>query len=94
MLNKFLANGVLKAPDVLPKTTASETQIASIIAYISALGAAISVLIIVIAGIQFILAAGEPSKVAKARSAILYAVVGLIVTLSAGIIASVVARSI
>lgn len=93
MIEKILAQ-LINAPTALPQTTADESRIASIVVYLSVLGAAISVLIIVIAGIQFIIAAGEPSKVAKARSAILYAVVGLIVTFSAGVIASVVARGV
>lgn len=93
MIEKFAAP-LINAPTSLPQVSADESRIASIVVYLSVLGAAISVLIIVIAGIQFIIASGEPTKIAKARSAILYAVVGLIVTLSAGVIASVVARSV
>lgn len=88
------ANGVLEKPKSIPDTAASQEKLASLIIYAGAVAAVISVLVIVIAGIQFILSSGEPGKVAKARNAILYAVVGLVVSLSATAIASFVARSI
>lgn len=47
-----------------------------------ALGA-ISVLIITIAALQYVLAAGDPQKTAKAKSTIIYAVIGLVVSLLA-----------
>ena len=96
-MNNFLytfANGVLSKPDSIPDVAASESKLASLIIYAGAVAAVISVLVIVIAGIQFILSSGEPGKVAKARNAILYAVVGLVVSLSATAIASFVARGI
>jgi len=75
-------------PDVNPKT-----KIPEIITYMSMLAAVISILVIVIAGVQFIVSSGEPGKVTKARTAILYATIGLIVSLSATAIASFVVRS-
>ena len=88
------ANGILEKPKSIPDTPASADKLASLIIYAGAVAAVISVLVIVIAGIQFILSSGEPGKVAKARNAILYAVVGLVVSLSATAIASFVARSV
>jgi hypothetical protein len=43
---------------------------------------------IVIAGFRFIAGEGNPQEVSKARSTILYAVIGLIVAISAEIIVS------
>ena len=88
------ANGVLEKPKSLPDTAASQEKLASLIIYAGAVAAVISVIVIVIAGIQFIISSGEPGKVAKARNTILYAVVGLVVALSATAIASFVARGI
>ena len=88
------ANGILEKPKSIPDTPASADKLASLIIYAGAVAAVISVLVIVIAGIQFILSSGEPGKVAKARNAILYAVVGLIIALSATGIASFVARNV
>ncbi|MDB5163816.1 MAG: hypothetical protein JWS12_434, partial [Candidatus Saccharibacteria bacterium] len=45
--------------------------------------AAVAVLIIVIAGLQLIVAQGEPQSISKARQTIIYAVVGLAIALFA-----------
>ncbi len=90
----YFANGIIEKPKSIPDTPASADKLASLIIYAGAVAAVISVLVIVIAGIQFILSSGEPGKVAKARNAILYAVVGLAVSLSATAIASFVARGV
>jgi hypothetical protein len=42
-----------------------------------------AVMIIVIAGLRYILAHGDPSATATARNAILYAVIGLLVSMAA-----------
>ena len=43
----------------------------------------ISAVVIIIAGIMYMTSAGDPGKVATAKKAILYAIIGLIVALSA-----------
>ncbi len=43
---------------------------------------AIALLVIVISGFRYIIASGDPGAVAKARSTILYAIVGLAVALA------------
>ena len=43
----------------------------------------IAVVVIVIGGIKFMTSAGDPDKVKNAKNAIMYAVIGLIVTLMA-----------
>jgi hypothetical protein len=48
-----------------------------------ALAAAISVLIIIFAGLRMVTSSGNPESVNKARNAIIYAAVGLIFCLSA-----------
>jgi hypothetical protein len=91
----LFANGIIDKPTGIPSSPeATPEKLASLIIYAGSVAAVISVIIIVIAGIQFILSSGEPGKVAKARNAILYAVVGLVVSLSATAIASFVARGI
>ena len=56
------------------------TKIANIIAIIVGVAA---VIIIVIAGIQYMLSTGDPGKVSRAKDAIIYAVVGLVVVVLA-----------
>ncbi len=56
--------------------------------------AVVALLLIVINGMQYIHASGDPQKVAQARQGILYAVVGLIIVLTATTIVSFALRSI
>ena len=70
--------------------SSGETQVNGIIKTIvevllTAVGA-ISIIMIVIGGIMFALSSGDAQKAAKARSTILYAVVGLIVSVFASAI--------
>jgi hypothetical protein len=47
------------------------------------LAASIALLIIVIAGFRYIIAAGDPESVSRAKKAILYAVIGMLISLAA-----------
>lgn len=49
---------------------------------------AISVLVITLAGIQYIMSGGDPQKTAKAKDTIMYAVIGLAVSILAFTIVS------
>lgn len=54
---------------------------------------AVAMLVITIAGLQYVLSQGDPQKTARAKDAILYAVVGLVVTfLSYGIVNFVIGK--
>lgn len=55
--------------------------------------AAVAVLMIVISGFRMIVGEGNPQEVSKARSTILYAVIGLFVSLSAQAIVALVLKS-
>jgi hypothetical protein len=57
------------------------------------LAGAIAVLIITIAGFRYVVSAGDPQSAAKAKNAIIYTLVGLVVALSAfGIVSFVLTR--
>ena len=43
----------------------------------------IAVIVVIIAGINYSLSAGDPAKTASAKNAILYSVIGLVITASA-----------
>lgn len=65
-----------------------------IINTVLAITASISVLMIVIGGFRYIIARGDPSASAQARNTVLYAVIGLIVTMAAFSIVTFVIKSI
>jgi hypothetical protein len=83
---KYVATGVLGGdPNTLgiPATPATSAKLGAILLYVFAIISAISFLVIVIAGFRYVISIGEPQKIVTARKTITYAVVGLIVSLSA-----------
>ena len=67
----------------LPTVNAGPTQLGQITGVVFGIVAAISVLMIVISGVKFVTSNGNPESVSKARNTMIYAVVGLVVALSA-----------
>lgn len=66
----------------LPKVCAGSGQLQQILTVVLGIFGAIAVLIIVIAGLKFVTSGGNPQSVSKARSTILYAIIGLIVIIA------------
>lgn len=85
----FAATGKVNCGDGLSCTTdlpvvdASSAQLQQILQIIFGILGAVAVLMIVIGGLRFISAQGNPQEVAKARNTVLYAVIGLIIMLAA-----------
>jgi cytochrome bd-type quinol oxidase subunit 1 len=75
----------------LPKSVASSDNVQNIFHIVVGTLAAVAVLIIVISALNIVTAGGDSTKVAKARSAILYALVGLIIVIIAEAIVALVA---
>ena len=66
------------------------TTMASILAYLVGFAA---IIVIIIAGIQYILSSGDSAKISKAKDTIIYAVIGLIVAVVAqGVVGLVLSR--
>src|SRR5260370_35470729 len=70
----------------LPKVNATPTNLQSGVAAVFATIGVVSVVMVVIGGLQFVLAQGDPQAVARARMTIIYAVIGLAVAVSAEVI--------
>ncbi len=66
--------------DPLPKVT--DNLIPNIMQIVFGLLGAIAVIMIILAGFQYVLSQGSPEKIAKAKDTILYAVIGLVVCVS------------
>ena len=67
----------------IPTTVANQAALTTFLSLLFGVLAAITVLIIVIQGIKFSTSQGDPQKAADARKSIIYAIVGLVVSLSA-----------
>ena len=67
----------------LPQVSTDSSEIAIVLDVLFGLIGAISLLIITIAGFRYIVSRGEPQEIAKAKNAILYAIIGLVVAILA-----------
>ena len=67
----------------LPQVDAGNSSLQNLLGILFGVLAAVAVLIIVIQGIKFVLSSGDPQKAADARKGIIYALVGLAVSLLA-----------
>jgi hypothetical protein len=67
----------------LPQVGAGTPELASILAIVFGIAGAIAVLVIVIGALRMVYSSGNPEGVSKARSTIIYAVVGLVIAISA-----------
>lgn len=75
--------------DALPRVDPGSALNKGLTIFFVTLGS-ISFLIMVIAGLKYVLSAGDPDKITKARNTIIYAGVGLIVAASASLIVTLV----
>jgi hypothetical protein len=80
--NQVLLNGVCNDTG-LPGVNAGHTQLTHILQLALGIIAAVAVLFIVIGGLRFVISEGEPQDTAKARNTMIYAVVGLVIAISA-----------
>jgi hypothetical protein len=85
---KQFGAGIIDPNSISVPTTnlSSNSKITELLNYSFGVLAAISFLVIVIAGVQFILSSGEPQKINTAKNAIIYAMIGLVIALSALVI--------
>lgn len=77
---QFVDKSNLKLPNQLDPATSIGSKIQLVFQVLSILAGAISVLIIALAGFQYVISGGDPGKTAKAKDTILYAVIGLAVS--------------
>jgi hypothetical protein len=70
----------------LQKVDLGSGQLHQVLTIVFGALAALSVLMIVISGLRFITAQGEPAEIAKARKTIIYSVAGLAISVSAEVI--------
>lgn len=70
----------------IPRVEAGNSQIQSILQIVFAVIGAIALIYIIISGFKLMTSLGNPDALAKARQSILYAVIGLVVALSAELI--------
>jgi hypothetical protein len=70
-------------PQGLPDVNANQSSIHTILSIAFITIGALAVLMIVISGLRYILAGGDTQRAAKAREGIVYALIGLVIAISA-----------
>lgn len=76
----------------LPQVAATDDTVKGLLTVVFGLAATIAVLVIVIAGFTMVVSDGDPEKISRSKKAIIYALVGLLIAVSANIIMQVVLR--
>lgn len=76
----------IDTPTNIPKTELSPNTVSNILNMVFAIAGAVALLIIVVAGFRLVMSQGNPEGLAKARTAIIYALLGLLICISGAII--------
>ncbi len=66
----------------LPTTTANNEFFVNALTIVFVIIGALSLLMIVIAGLTYVTSQGEPDKITKAKRTIIYAIAGLVISIS------------
>jgi hypothetical protein len=77
----------------LPNTPADQSEITTALDIVFTVTGAIALLVITIGGIRYILSRGDPSATAQAKDTIVYALVGLVISIAAYSIVTFVVKS-
>lgn len=85
-----LAQGVDIDPSQLgiPQGQLNNTNVDNILKLVFGVAGAVALLIVTIAGFKYVLSQGNPQETAKAKNTILYAIIGLVICVSAFAIVS------
>lgn len=70
----------------LPHTNAGSGEIQTVLKIVFGIAGALALLMVVISGFRYIVSAGEPQAVAKAKNGIIYSVAGLAICILAEVI--------
>ena len=79
-------------PGGLPQAQASSSELQNIINIDLNIIGAVALLVITVSGLRYILSAGDPEKVSRAKNGIIYGLVGLVIAVSADAIVAFVAN--
>ncbi|HEX8182909.1 MAG TPA: pilin [Candidatus Saccharimonadales bacterium] len=82
-VNTLAATGYEVDISPLPKADADETSVRAIFAVVFGIIGALSLLMLTIGGFRYITSEGDPQAAAKAKGTIIYALVGLVISIAA-----------
>jgi len=78
----------------LPNAAADSNYIQNIFNGVYGIAAIVAVAFIIVGAVNYIMSSGDPSKVAKAKNTIMYAVIGLVIVVLASAITAFVIQTV
>jgi hypothetical protein len=90
-LTAHILASVIKT-DPLPNPSADDPRLQLILTVVFTITGAISVLVVTIAGFRYIVSHGDPNIISQAKQTIIYALVGVVISISAVTIAQFVLK--
>ena len=85
LLGYIVAAGIISG-DKLPQTPATPEELDKIFFFVYITIGAIGLFLIVLAGYRYVMAQGDPQKIATAKSMLLYTLIGIVIAGSAAAI--------
>ena len=67
----------------LPQPPAGQTELSTILSIVFGIIGALALLMITVSGLRYITSAGNPEKTSRAKNGIIYAIVGLVIAITA-----------
>ena len=83
MITYFLAQGIKVPVDNIPKVDLTTNTIGQVLTAVFTLIGGLSVLFLLIGAVRYVSANGDPGQMTQAKNTIIYAVIGIVVSLSA-----------
>jgi hypothetical protein len=83
LLTNIASSSTSIQPVGLPQSPATNAQLSTILGIAFGALGAVALLMITIAGLRYILSAGDPQQMAGAKNALVYALVGLVIAVAA-----------
>ncbi len=79
MIDKLLSFAVVDEFEV-PKGEFGDSELGTILKIVFGIMGAVAVVVLLLASLKYVISRGDPGEVAKAKNAIIYAAIGLVVT--------------
>lgn len=93
ILYKFASDISPIDPGSLPQGDANSSLLKTILQIVFGIIGAIALLMIVISGLRYVISGGNPDRISKAKDGIIFALIGLMVALTAEAIVSYVVKN-
>lgn len=71
------------SPGNLPKAGTNSDQVKNILGIVFGIVGALALLMLVVSGLRYVISGGDPSRISKAKDGIIFALIGLLIAITA-----------